>query len=480
MPKRDVHELLNKIDSETELPIPSRGEFKAAEKKVETIVKQSKISPEAMKWVELALDPFHDNVIKGFSGIPDQNTGNSVVCSVVQEKSLVKPASLGAGLWKVRICTYPIVGDVAINSGLNQVIRGSSVCDTSASNTNTGNMFAISVDYALDGNDFPDFPNALTEGLQLPDNFTKGPFKVAAMGVETVNTTAEIYRQGLATCARMNQPSPTPFATEVFKLANASIAFTCSHFPVRTPPRNLSEMNLLPGTCAWHAMEGAYSVVTLKDIGTVPAQITPVYPLLFADDMVAGANADYFVALPMNGSSLFGGLNTGTWRPSQLVGVVPQDMSIQMFTGLSDQTSLTLRGRWIIERYPSDIEPEIVVMATPTCPFSPKAIELYNVMVNKLPPAVMFKENPAGEWFQRVVNGIAEVAGPLLGMIPHPYAQIASSAAKVAANATRQNQPKALPPSPQIEVEPPTRRRQPAPKIKKKPTGDGNKVRKRV
>jgi hypothetical protein len=98
---------------------------------------------------------------------------------------------------------------------------------------------------------------------------------------------------------------------------------------------------------------------------------------------------------------------------------------------LSQETTLTLRVRWIIERFPNDNESSIVVLSTPTAHYDPVALEIYSRLMMKTPPAVMFKENPQGEWWKTMLAGIADIAQDGLLAIPHPLAQGAGQAIKL-------------------------------------------------
>ncbi len=110
------------------------------------------------------------------------------------------------------------------------------------------------------------------------------------------------------------------------------------------------------------------------------------------------------------------------------VGENPSDSVVWFYTGLSEQTTLTIRARWMIERFPNDQEPEIIVLATPSPPLDPIALEIYSRISQMMPAAVMFKENDNTEWWKRVLGGIAEVAGPLLLAGPHPAMKAAGAA----------------------------------------------------
>lgn len=400
------------------------------------LVEEKQMSLEGKLWLTFALDPFHDKEIKGITGVPDGNTGKSVVCSLVQEIQIRKPSTLGAGNWSCRIATYPVASSFALTAGR---------CSNNLVNViplgpgpPVPRIAPVVIDYALDGNDFAEFP-LNPDVLEIPAQYTKGPYKVGAMGVESVNTTADIYRQGLVTCARMNQTSCTPTTFQEFNNSAALYTFI-ECVPIRTAPVNLAQMVLLTGNTAWKAAEGAYSVVSLKSLNDTNATSKPVFPLMLSSDFQSN---DVATIIPCAGPQLslipVPGLGIPTNPPllttQGFPGQVPMDTSIQMYTGLSDQTTLTVRVRWMLERFPNDVESDIVVLASESASYDPIALSIYSQVMQSLPAAVMFKENPKGEWWKTVLGTIADVVGSGLMAAPHPAAK-AAGAAMLLANKT--------------------------------------------
>jgi hypothetical protein len=275
------------------------------------LVEEKQMSPDGKTWLVFALDPFHDKEIKGITGVPDGNTGKSVVCSLVQEFQVKKPATLGAGNWGCRIATYPVASKFTLapaqcsNNLVNNTVLGPG--------PPRPQIAPVVIDYALDGTDFNEFP-LNPDMLEIPAQYTKGPYKVGAMGVEVVNTTADIYRQGLVTCARMNQTSCTPTTFQIFNNTTAAYTFL-ECVPIRTAPVNLAQMVLLTGNTAWKAAEGAYSVVALKSLNDLNATSKPIFPLMLSSDFqsndaatVIPAAAPELSVTPVPGLGILGNL----------------------------------------------------------------------------------------------------------------------------------------------------------------------------
>jgi hypothetical protein len=232
----------------------------------------------------------------------------------------------------------------------------------------------------------------------------------------------------------MTQPDFQPTTQYVIlPLLGPSFWGIKSMSPIRTVPMNLSEMALYPGFAQMEAKDGYYAPVIMKPERHSNFPIPVGIALL--DDDPQGGQVDTANPIVCWSSSLTG-FTPITVPPSTVVNssnrscpiLNATDSNVVMFTGLSDATTLTLRVRWICERFPSDAEKEILVIATPTASFDPMALEIYSKMVALLPSGVPFTENPGGEWWARSLATLAEIVGPMVAMIPHPIAKVAGLA----------------------------------------------------
>ncbi len=76
-----------------------------------------------------------------------------------------------------------------------------------------------------------------------------------------------------------------------------------------------------------------------------------------------------------------------------------------------------------MERFPSDAEGQILVIATPAAPYDPEVLRIYSQAAMALPAGARFTDNPSGEWWKNMLSEIGKVASPLLKLLPHPLAQ---------------------------------------------------------
>jgi len=104
------------------------------------------------------------------------------------------------------------------------------------------------------------------------------------------------------------------------------------------------------------------------------------------------------------------------------------DTSGVWYTGLSQTTTLTINWNVYIERFPSQLDIDLVVLARPSPTYDPKAMQFISECIRHLPPGVMVGDNDTGSWFADLIQTGADYVAPLLKAIPHPYAQGISTA----------------------------------------------------
>jgi len=396
------------------------------------------LSPAGLAWLTMAVDPWHDTAVTGMTGLPDQGIGKSVTFQVVQEYQISAANSTVAipadSNWSCRIGNHPFLTTQILRDGL---FYGDVL-------TQTGNtpvmLQPVQVNYALDGAEFDAVAvnsSLNAQGCTLPVDYTKGVVKVCGMGIEVINTTSALHKQGLMSCARMVQPETESFTAYMALTTPANAWGIKSLTPVRTLPKNLSELALYPGFAQEEAKDGYYAPVLLK-FNRYPHYPTPYGTLLLDDDPSAGtfntANPIACWSSSLSGFSAPG--NTSIFYCNKdLPLYYGCDSNVVMFTGLSYTTTLNLRVRWILERFPSDAEGQILVISSPSADYDPIALEIYSKCVQRMPAGVPFTENPAGEWWKNMLVAIADVATPLLKSLPGPLGMALGTAAQVGSRA---------------------------------------------
>jgi len=402
-----------------------------ARKILDELVATRQLTPAGLAWLTLAVDPWHDTAVTGLEGLPDQGIGKSVSFQVVQELNISKntsPGTLPAGNWQCRIGNFPILTPEQLAPGLFY----GDVCFQD--NTNAQLLQSVAVQYEADGVDFQStgvysvFP-ANQQGVSLPVEYTKGVMKIIGVGIEVINTTSSLHKQGLASFCRMVQPDSEPYTSYIAITAPPGGWSVKTVTPVRALPKNIAEMALYPGFAQHEAGEGYYAPVLLK-FNRHRHFPVPQTTLLLDDDPEGGP-FDVTKPIVCHTTGLaplvIPGNATTFYSSRDLPLYYDCDSNVVVFSGLSDETTLTLRVRYICERFPNDAEKQMLVIATPSAVYDPVALEIYSRAAQRLPAGVPFSENPAGEWWVKMLETIAEVATPFLTMV-HPGLGIASGA----------------------------------------------------
>jgi len=240
--------------------------------------------------------------------------------------------------------------------------------------------------------------------------YISGNCRIIGMGFEVVNTTAEINKQGQCMAYRLPNVVTVgdvfvPYATTPPVVSTTAYRFS------RFPPASIAKAQLLFGSRSWAAEKGAY-VVSRQSGEDNPVTQPSSLPLTYlTTDVNPGSTAIMY----SNNNVITG---VGQNWPDVYS---PFDISGVYFTGLSYTTTLTVNVRWFIERMPGPKETDLVVLATPSSPYDPLALEIYTQCLREMPPAVMLSENPLGEWFRSALAKVADYApriGSLFGGIP--------------------------------------------------------------
>jgi hypothetical protein len=373
---------------------------------LDKLEKTAHLTKDGREWLIAALDPFHDTDI-ALAGYPDVLTAATVVQLVKQQLQITVPTTgngtVTAGSnWD---CSIALTAScVPIVLGGNTNISGGQAGSFSAGgNFSVGGLIASSGPQGQ--NLWPITTATLVSANQQtlgPSAYVKGQGRVIGMGFEVVNTTAEINKQGQVTAWRI----PTKWSLEQVYQGYATTPPVSSQVSValnRFPPANIALAQLLYGSRSWAAAEGAY-VVSRQNTEANPA-LLPSYQLqgFTTADNASGTLDTIFTQAA---------LNLPPSGPADYY--LPFDISGVHFTGLSFTTTLTVNVRWFIERIPGPLETDLVVLATASAPYDPVALELYCMCLREMPPGVMLKENPLGEWFSNVLSKVADWA-PTIG-----------------------------------------------------------------
>jgi len=319
--------------------------------------------------------------------------------------------------------------------------------------------------------------------IGLEQVYLEGNCRIVGMGIEVANTTAPLYRQGQVYGYR--QPTPPPGDRAAFVVIETSATMRreeisesvltqdkrrrscempscpCAHakddidlpkkgdgsdpdplavayinrmgwcdiWQCPSPPRTVAAALKLAGTTCWEAEYGGYAVATMNQTNNPAQTQKPVAASIALQDTGTSGVATTQLAIPFsstNDTDWLGPLKAGAAGSvaPQMAGplhIAPYNFTGLYFTGLSPQTTLQITIKYFVERFPTPYENNLIVLARPSSPFDPAALNLYGMAMNGLPVAVPVGENPLGEWWGDVLDKVAGVVSPVakgLAMIP--------------------------------------------------------------
>lgn len=433
-----------------------------AQELLDRIAASVNMSEAGKNWLVATLDPMHDGPIL-CTGYPDNEDSPSVLQVIKQTYPVVKPNFNTGGApdsdtwgFHARLDDY-LIPDSAYGQRANrpgeishpwQQVEGDLLLQDLASvSVNSqervylfGGMTVVAFDQTQPAASVaPSASDTVTvplfgvvtpyENLLLvqagpdPSNFLRGKARLVGAAFEIVNTTPDLYKSGAVLayeqpCSRENviayqvkkavPGDPTPVTTTGILNAAWDVL----------PPMSPAEAMILPGSQEWDAKAGSYSIQTMTDVDnpctfpnselslwtanelTIPVVVNTA---INSPDPTPPTNSFFFV--PRTGTATLDhdhlATNINRKTPYNKKGVI--------YTGLTPQSTFTLKVNWIIERIISSQDQSLSTLAKPSPPVDHTALALYSEIVSKIPVGVQFKDNGLGDWFLGVVDEIAEV-----------------------------------------------------------------------
>jgi hypothetical protein len=436
------------------------------------------LSPAGKEWVIAAIDPYHDTPIN-CCGYPDNNEAASVVQVVKLSAALVVPAAAGSGNWDCHIHQFPwMEGGFGAAGNFSQTTNGNQITGTgvfllgnsittptgvSPSSTLWGGMVVDSVASGANTFQYNDLGTSIAPFQTQLKPYLTGEYRVVAMGFEVINTTAELNVQGLATVyrqpvANLDSAKSTLVTSGPILSSGGTISTTNFGYPdlllTNTPPATPGEALLLDGSKQWKAKDGCYVVSTFNSSENPPGAnaTTPVLHLSALDSVSAQIGWLYvtpsnnggqvypapFQPSPINGNPA-ATPNVFNMVPLPTGGVwfQPFNGSGVIFSGLSNSSTLQLNAIYYIERFPTQQDSDLVVLARESCRGDSIALDLYSEIVKEMPVGVPQRMNGMGEWFADAVSSAADFISPVLSAIPLPMAQTVGAGIKMAGNVAK-------------------------------------------
>jgi hypothetical protein len=397
-----------------------------AESVLNSFARAAHINSDAKQWLMNAIDPCHDRLTK-LTGYPDDNQSASVVQRVKQTFTIKAPTNpVGSGLYDVMILNTPLMNVQSLYGMVSQPGSNTTIVNNVLTYTG-GNIFnswgGLMFIAVPSGTPFT-FANIFTQVVAgtgyviangLPVIYSQGASRVVGNAFEACNTTAELTVQGAALVFR--QPVQDFEDAGVFSICNqgggsATSYAAVSCLPIPSQPVTQAQAMLLPGSRQWKAKDGCYVVSALNSDRLPPQDLNFTLPLVYQNGsdgsgsgFIGPSTTNAGVSIPGTPVNFYGS-NKNFWTNFDQSGVI--------FSGNS--VTSTYQVTWVVdvERFPSEQQSDLVVIATPSTVYSPTCIEAYSMIIQDMPVGVPFKENGLGDWFMGAVEKVRDVVMPTI------------------------------------------------------------------
>jgi hypothetical protein len=432
------------------------------------------LTPSGKEWIIAAVDPYHDSPVN-CCGYPDNNEAASVVQVVKLSTALVAPTAAGSGNWDCHIHQFPWMeggnGQGALWSntttgnqitGFGSLLLGNSLTAPNLVNPSTtrwGGMVVDSVASGANTFQYLELGTSIAPFQTSLAPYLTGEYRIIGMGFEVINTTSELNVQGLVTVYRqpvssLDSARSVLITSGPIFSSGGTVSTTEFGYPdvlvTNTPPATPGEALLLDGSRQWKAKDGCYVVSTFNSTENPPGQnnISPVMHISALDSASFGTQWIYVTPVTnfpaaFNPSPITGNpADTPTTfnivpLPTGGVWMQPFNGAGAIFSGLSNSTTLQLNVIYYIERFPTQQDSDLVVLARNSCHGDSVALDLYSEIVKEMPVGVPQRMNGMGEWFADAVSAAADFVSPVLSAIPLPMAQTIGSGIKMAGNVAK-------------------------------------------
>jgi hypothetical protein len=388
------------------------------------ILNSSLLSDAGRHWLVRAVDPYHDTNVKPY-GYPDMDNSATVIQEINLSTSISRPSTVAAGAnWDCHIfnmCDFafdPSNANSVLPTQFNPYtgIRASTGTATYAG----GGLQILSAGAgaAMLPSGGTTTVSATTQSTSInPWTYVSSKARVVGWAFEVVNTTAEVYKQGLCTAYRMPQTDQIMNTINICPLTAGGSSWDVTAIRCHLlPPSSVQKALILPGSKQWNAAEGYYGVCTLRCAENPFVGLDNLSRMYHEADVLSssGNQSAIFTPIAINASAA-----TSAMYP---VFSAPFNTTGAYFTGLSSDTTLQINMKIILESAPGP-NSTLATLAEPSPSYDPEALRIYSNLVSELPVGVPFTQNPDGEWFRTVLGTLGHVAtaasaiNPLFGLL---------------------------------------------------------------
>lgn len=381
------------------------------------------MTPDGAAFVQQRFDPYHDKPMKPV-GYCDSFNGHTVSRCIKKSVTFTQTSGGSAAQatpWDCSIFMTPLAKPVPLTIS---IARTGNVFTFNAGSTPTKNYGGLMIVGQMTSGSAFEYPvpaSATTQmgQLSLTDADMSGSMRVTSMGFEVIDGTAELYRQGILTAYRQNQPQKEPGFWEGWAStgdnANEKTQALFSGHVMKFPPTSTANALAIPDTKQWKVSEGAYCSVDYHNDAVPIESPSYVAPLMIYDVDSATSAPDetpiYFPA-PVVGHvgityqlpNLLATLNLVRAAHGQRI--LPINQSGVILTGLNPLATITVNCIWYVECAPTSDDQELLSLCSQSPAYDPLAMMMISKLRRDSPICVKLRENYTGEWF---FNGIKDI-----------------------------------------------------------------------
>lgn len=403
---------------------------------LETLCRHDQLTPAGCAWLKTALDPFHDYEVPDLGGYPDMLSEPSVVIVANQSMEISKDPSLAAGTWDCHIATSQLLFEQTDSTKPNCAVNYQARKTTGSgplgvlmppSASGVPRMDGCIAWQVASGERTFDPSNAVTafhvDGLHLDQYLTTDDthdsiaYRCIASGFEVVNTTAAINRQGSVTCYEFD-PACTSTNVNFVKAGSPDLLrANISACIMAAPPGTVGAAKQFHSSHTWNAEDGAYCVAKLNSMQN-PAQREGCNAWVMISDAGTSSFPNSISSAVGETAAIIPGSGTGDSDNISACSFTKFGTSGAYFTGLSEETTLTVTWRCVLERVPSSVDRAMQALARPSPVLDNVALTLYSQMLHQMPPGVPQNYNDFGKWFRmasKVAKNVIPKALPWIG-----------------------------------------------------------------
>jgi len=363
----------------------------AGEAQITRAATLSGCTPQGTTWLKNALDPFPD-IRRDIVGYPDTVKTPSVVQYFREEIQVSKPVGI-SGLWDC------LIWHPGVENGNSLSLTDDDQLVAFGRNTQTGGGITSMVEVRAAASGTPLTIPTIVQHSNPAVSFEM-PHRLISLGVETFNTTAEINIQGAALVFKQPAIKEEFVASLVDDVAGSVHLTPMKATMYYDAPASVTQAIILEGSRQWKAEQGSYCSGTLAEPTNPPKTSLAPELMVVVDD-----NNDVYASRLVN----LGQLNL----PEVNCKRSGFDQFGTLFTGLSEETTFQTVIHYVIERFPTANDGDLITLAKPSMPYDPAAIELYTKIVSKLEAGVPVADNDAGMF----ISAIGSIAAKTLPYI---------------------------------------------------------------